>query len=442
MTILLLLVYRLGVVVPTPGVDKEALRAFFEASEGTIVSLFNLFSGGALEQFSIFALGIMPYITASIVFQLLVKAFKPLEEIQKEGELGRRRITQYTRYLTIGLCVVQAAVLARGLESLTDPLGRPLVLDAGWGFRLLTILTLTAGTAFLMWIGERITERGIGNGISLIIFASIVAAVPSAISNTYAALTAGELQAFTFFLLLGLMLAVLIFIVWIERAHRRIPVQYPQRTVGRRVYQGQQTFLPLKLNTAGVIPPIFASSLMFFFPTLAQVTQGMERPGDGAPFSETLWYQIANAINNMAAYMQPGGGYFAYEIVFGVLIVLFAYFYTAITYDPADVADNLKKNGGFVPGIRPGQRTAEYIDRILNRLTFLGSIYLVLICVLPSILSTQFGVPFYFGGTGLLIVVGVALDTAQQMETHMLQRSYEGFFGQGRSLRGPRRRTA
>lgn len=439
-TVLMLLVYRLGVVVPTPGVDKEALAAFFEGAQGTILSLFNLFSGGALEQFSILALGIMPYITASIVFQLLVKVFKPLEEIQKEGELGRRRITQYTRYATIGLCIVQAAVMARGLESLTDPLGRPIVTNPGWGFRAISVVTLTSGTALLMWIGEKITERGIGNGISLIIFAGIVARVPAAISNTYRSVDSGELQPFMLFLLGIFMVGVLIFIIWMERAHRRIPVQYPQRMQGRRMVQGQQSYLPLRLNTAGVIPPIFASSLMFFIPTLAQMTQGMGEAPANAGFLVDAYYSLAHMLNRVASYFQPGGGYYVYEIIYGAMIVLFAYFYTAITFDPFDVADNLRRNGGFVPGIRPGNRTAEYIDRILTRLTFLGAVYLVAVCLLPSLLSTEMGVPFYFGGTGLLIVVGVALDTARQVETLMISRSYEGFFGEGRSLRGASRR--
>ena len=438
-TVLMLLVYRLGVVVPTPGVNKDALAAFFEGAQGTILSMFNLFSGGALEQFSIFALGIMPYITASIVFQLLVKVFPTLGEIQKEGELGRRRITQYTRYSTIALCIVQAAVMARGLESLTDPLGRPIVTNPGWGFRAISIVTLTSGTALLMWIGEKITERGIGNGISLIIFAGIVGSVPAALSNTYSALDAGELQPFTLFLLGIMMLGVLVFIIWMERAHRRIPVQYPQRMQGRRMVQGQQSYLPLRLNTSGVIPPIFASSLMFFIPTIAQMTQGIgEAPEQASGFTQLL-YAAAHMLNRISAYFQPGGGYFVYEIVYGTLIVLFAYFYTAITFDPIDVADNLRRNGGFVPGIRPGHRTAEYIDRILTRLTFIGAVYLVGVCLLPSILATEAGVPFYFGGTGLLIVVGVALDTARQIETHMISRSYEGFFGEGRALRGGRR---
>jgi len=401
MTVLLLVVYRLGVFIPTPGVDKDALAAFFDASKGTIVSLFNLFSGGALEQFSVLALGIMPYITASIIFQLLAKVFPPLEEIQKEGELGRRRINQYTRYATVALCIVQSAVMARGIEALTDPLGRPIVIHPGWGFRLTAMITLTTGAVFLMWLGERITESGIGNGISLLIFAGIVARAPAALSNTYTAVESGEMQPFTLFLLAAMMILVLLFIVWVESAHRRIPVQYPQRVVGRKMYQGQSSFLPLRLNTAGTIPPIFASSLLFFIPTIAQFTQNIPAPAEGAGPGAGLYYQFARFINELGTYFRPGGGYYIYEVVYATLIVIFAFFYTAVTYDPVDVADNLRKNGGFIPGIRPGQRTAEYIDAILSRLTSVGALYLVAICLLPELLSTKAGVPFYFGGTSI-----------------------------------------
>ncbi|MEW6778050.1 MAG: preprotein translocase subunit SecY, partial [Bdellovibrionota bacterium] len=338
---------------------------------------------------------------------------------------------------------VQSVVMASGLESLTDPLGRPLVVHPGWGFRVTTAITLTTGTAFLMWLGERITERGIGNGISLIIFAGIAARVPAALTNTYSAVESGEIQPFSLFLVGGFMIVVLFFIVWFERAHRRIPIQYPQRVMGRRLVQGQSSFLPLRLNTSGVIPPIFASSLLFFIPTIAQFTQEVQAPAEGAPPSEQWYFRFASGLNHIAGYFQPGGGYYVYELLYGVLIVLFAYFYTAVTFDPVDVADNLRKNGGFVPGIRPGQRTAEYIDTILSRLTLIGSLYLVIVCLLPSFLSQGAGVPFYFGGTSLLIVVGVALDTAQQIESHMISRNYEGFFGSKKSLRGqPRRRMA
>ncbi len=416
-TLFILVIYRVGVVIPTPGVRLDAVRSLLKQFEGTLVGMFNMFSGGALSNFSIFTLGIMPYITASIILQLLVKVIKPLEEIQKEGELGRRRITQYTRYLTIGLCAFQGTVIAIGMQKL-DFNGISVVVDPGVGFVLGTVITLTAGTAFIMWLGEQITERGIGNGISLIIFAGIIVRLPSGAANLYNQVIQGQMALYLVIVLVVFMIGVLGFIVFCERAHRRVPIQYPKRVVGRRVTQGQNTHLPLKLNTAGVIPPIFASSVVIFCPTI------LGWAAEKWP-SQTLLTYLADV-------SQPGR--WAYMTIFVALIFFFCFFYTAITYNPDDVADNLKKNGGFVPGIRPGKKTAEYIDKVLSRLTFMGAIYISLICVLPTILTQRYNVPFYFGGTGLLIVVGVAMDTAQQIESHMIARHYDGFFGVG----GPR----
>ncbi len=415
-TLLLLGVYRIGVHVPVPGIDATALASFFNRGQGNILGLIDMFSGGALSRMSVFALGIMPYISASIILQLLTVVVPTLEKLSKEGEQGRKKIIQYTRYGTVLLSVIQGTGIAIGLENMAGPGGASVVLATGWGFRLMTVITLTAGTAFIMWLGEQITERGIGNGISLIIFAGIVAGLPGAIVNTFKLMGAGELHLFLVLLLAVVMVGVVFFIVWVERAHRRIPVQYAKRVVGRKVYGGQSTHLPLKVNTAGVIPPIFASSLLMFPTTVGQ-------------FIDHPWVQT------VVGWLSPGQ--WLHDLIYVVLIFFFCYFYTAVTFNPVDVADNMKKYGGYIPGIRPGQRTAEYIDKVLSRLTFWGALYVSFICVLPTILISRFGVPFYFGGTGLLIVVGVALDTVAQIETHLITRHYEGLMGAKR-FRGRR----
>jgi len=410
LTLGLLIVYRIGVQVPTPGIDAVALASFFAKAKEGLLGLFNLFSGGALERLSVFALGIMPYISASIILQLLTVTIPHLERLSKEGEAGRKKITQYTRYGTVILSIIQGFGIAVGLESMTSPGGAPIVIDPGWGFRLMTVITLTAGTAFIMWLGEQITERGIGNGISLIIFAGIVCRLPAAIANTFRLLSTGEMQIFIAVLLLVFMILVVGFIIFVEQGQRRIPVQYAKRVVGRKMYGGQSTHLPLKINTSGVIPPIFASSIMMFPATIAS-------------FITIPWMQ------DIVAALRPGN--IVYELLFVAMIFFFCYFYTAVTFNPVDVADNMKKQGGYIPGIRPGKKTADYIDRVLTRITLGGAIYVSAVCVLPSILITQFNVPFYFGGTALLIVVGGAIDTVSQIESHMLARHYEGFLKKG-----------
>jgi len=405
-TLALIGVYRIGVHIPTPGIDGVALASFFAKAKGTLLGLVDMFSGGALERLSIFALGIMPYISASIILQLMTVAVPYLERLKKEGEQGRKKITQYTRYGTVILSIIQGLFISIGLENMTAPGGASIVIAPGWSFRLMTVITLTAGTAFIMWLGEQITERGIGNGISLIIFAGIVARMPQAIGNTYRLVSTGEMNLFAVILLFILMIAVVGIIVFVEQGQRRIPVQYAKRIVGRKIYGGQDTYLPLKVNTSGVIPPIFASSIIMFPATIGS-------------FIKVPWVQnISNA-------MSPGS--FIYEILFVGFIFFFCYFYTAVTFNPDDVAENMKKQGGYIPGIRPGKRTSDYIDKILTRITLSGAIYVSIICVLPSLLITQFNVPFYFGGTALLIVVGVAIDTIAQIESHMLSRNYEGF---------------
>jgi preprotein translocase subunit SecY len=406
----LLSVYRVGVHVPTPGIDTIALASFFERAKGTLLGLFDMFSGGALERLSVFALGIMPYISASIILQLLTVVIPHLERLSKEGEQGRKKITQYTRYGTVLLSIIQGFGISVGLESMSSPGGAPVVIHPGWEFRFMTVLTLTAGTAFIMWLGEQITERGIGNGISLIIFAGIIARLPVAIGNTFRLLSTGELGIFAIIILVSLMILVVGIIIFVEQGQRRIPVQYAKRVIGRKMYGGQSTHLPLKINTSGVIPPIFASSIIMFPATLAS-------------FIKIPWMQ------NVAAAMRPGN--IVYELLYVGFIFFFCYFYTAVTFNPVDVADNMKKHGGYIPGIRPGKRTADYIDRVLTRITLGGAIYVSAVCVLPSILISKFSVPFYFGGTALLIVVGVAIDTISQMESHMLARHYEGFLKKG-----------
>ncbi|MGD2001084.1 MAG: preprotein translocase subunit SecY [Desulfobacterales bacterium] len=399
-TMALLVVYRVGVHVPVPGIDSVALAEIFDRAKGTILGIFNMFSGGALERLSVFALGIMPYISASIILQLMTVVIPHLEQLKKEGEQGRKKITQYTRYGTVILSIIQGFGISIGLERMGA------VIVPGWGFRLMSVLTLTAGTAFIMWLGEQITERGIGNGISLIIFAGIVARMPTAISNTFRLVSTGAMSVFPVIVLIVLMVAVIAVIIFVEQGQRRIPVQYAKRVVGRRMYGGQSTHLPLKINMSGVIPPIFASSIMMFPATISS-------------FITVPWIQ------DIVSALRPGNA--VYELCFVGLIFFFCYFYTAVTFNPVDVADNMKKQGGYIPGIRPGKRTADYIDKVLSRITLGGALYVSAICVLPSILITQFNVPFYFGGTALLIVVGVAIDTVAQMESHMLSRHYEGF---------------
>ena len=408
-TAAMLAVYRIGVAVPTPGIDGQALKAFFDAASSTLFGWVNLFSGGALERFSIFALGIMPYISVAIILDLLKIGWPYLDELYKEGEAGRRKISQYTRYGTIGLSLVQGWMIAYSLQSIQAPGGGSVVYHPGLSFILLTIVTVTAGTIFVMWIGEQITERGIGNGISLIIMAGIVARLPSALGTTAQFVREGEMSIFILILILIVAVGVTGGIVYVETGQRRIPIQYARRVVGRRVYGGQSSHLPLKVNTSGVIPPIFASSILVFPATVAT---------------------FVPALKDWAAYLTPGG--MIYNAVYVGLIIFFCYFYTAVTFNPVDVADNLKKYGGFIPGIRPGRFTAEYIDRVLSRITLGGALYVSAVCVLPTLLIQRFNVPFYFGGTALLIVVGVALDTVAQIETHLLTRNYEGFMRRGR----------
>ena len=414
MSFLLLAVYRIGTHVPTPGIDATALSAFFRQAQGSLLGFADLMSGGALNSLSVFALGIMPYISASIILQLLTVVIPHLEKLSKEGESGRRKITQYTRYGTVVLSVIQGFGIAVGLESMSSPTGASIVIDPGWAFRIMTVITLTAGTAFIMWLGEQITERGVGNGISLIIFAGIVARGPQAVVNTFRLLLAGEMGLLIAIFVFLLMLAVIGVIVFMESGQRRIPVQYAKRVVGRKMYGGQTTHLPLKINTAGVIPPIFASSIIMFPATIAN-------------FIPHPW------MKTITDFLKPGS--VVYETLFVAFIIFFCYFYTAVTFNPTDVAENMKKYGGFVPGIRPGKKTAEFIDGVLTRITFGGALYVSAVCVLPSILISYFNVPFYFGGTSLLIVVGVALDTAGQIESHLLARQYEGFLKKGRIVK-------
>jgi preprotein translocase subunit SecY len=409
----MLAVYRLGCAVPTPGIDPDALRQFFEEAGGGIFGLINMFSGGAFEQLSIFALGIMPYISASIIIQLLTVVIPKLEELKKEGEEGRRTITRYTRYGTVGLAIVQGLLLATALENGT--FGLNTVVTPGWSFRIMTVITLTAGTAFIMWLGEQINERGIGNGISLIIFAGIVVAMPAAASNFLQMVQTDQIAPVGGLLLLAFMVAVVAAIVFFERSQRRIPIQYARRVVGRREVAGGMAYFPLRLNSAGVIPPIFASSLLFLPQQITQFS--------GSPLMEDFF----------ADYLAFGT--WPYNLIYAAMVVFFAYFYTGIMINPDDVADNIKRGGGYIPGIRPGKKTAEYIERVLNRITAIGALYLAVVCVLPNLLITRFHVPFYFGGTALLICVGVAMDTVGQIESHLVARNYDSF-AQGSRIRG------
>lgn len=413
-TLGMLAVYRVGCHVPTPGIDAQVLAKFFEGTEGTLLGLVSAFTGGALQQMAVFALGIMPYISASIIMQLLTVVFEPVEKLSKEGEQGRKKITQYTRYGTIVLAIIQGTGIATGLQSMVGPAGEPVVPVPGIAFILMTVITLTAGTAFIMWLGEQITERGIGNGISLIIFAGIVAGTPSAIVNSVRLVDTGAMTVTTVIFILVLMLAVVAAIVFMESARRRVPIHYAKRVVGMRNMGGQASHLPLKINMAGVIPPIFASSIMMFPATIAN-------------FIDAPWVQSVSAV------LSPS--HWIYNLFYVAFIVFFCYFYTAITFNPVNVSENIKNQGGFVPGIRPGKETADYLDTVLGRLTFAGAIYVSLVCVLPTLLINQLNVPFFFGGTSLLIVVGVGMDTASQIEAHLISRSYEGFM-KGVTLKG------
>jgi len=408
-----LAVYRIGCFVPTPGIDGHALATIFEQAKGTLLGVFNMFSGGALERLSVFALGIMPYISASIIFQLLQVLVPSFEALKKEGESGRKKITQYTRYGTILISVVQGFGIAVGLEAMQGPAGEAVVLIPGWGFRIVTVITLTAGTAFLMWLGEQMTEKGIGNGISLIIFAGIVARLPAAITNTFQMLRNGELGPLTIAIILLFMFVVIAFILYMEKGQRRIPISHGRKVVGMTA---SGSHLPLKVNTAGVIPPIFASSLLLFPATLAGL----------------ITYDWMTTLVGLL-----GPDKILYNVIFIILIIFFCFFYTAVTFNPDDIADNLKKSGSYIPGIRPGKSTAEYIDLVLSRITLGGALYVAAVCVIPTLLVARFNVPFYFGGTALLIVVSVGIDTAQQIESHLLAREYEGFMKSGR-IRGRR----
>lgn len=415
-TLLMLAVYRIGVQIPTPGINSEALAMFFAKNSNTIFGMVNMFSGGALERFSIFALGIMPYISASIIFQLLTVVIPQLEALSKEGEAGRRKITQYTRYATVVLSIIQGLFISMGLEGMTAPGSAEMIVsNPGWSFRLMTILTLTSGTAFIMWLGEQVTERGIGNGISLIIFAGIVAAMPAAIVNTVKMVTSGQMMAVFLPVLLVGMVVVVAIIIFFETAQRRIPIQYAKRMVGRQMVGGQQTHLPLKINISGVIPPIFASSIMMFPGTIGQFVD----------------IEIVQAISAQLAWGTP-----LHTLLYVALIVFFCFFYTAVTFNPTDIADNLKKNGGFIPGVRPGKSTSDFIDHVMMRLTVIGAAYVSLVCILPTFLISKANLPFYFGGTALLIVVGVAIDTMSKIESHTVQQNYDGFLkkkkGKGR----------
>ncbi len=405
-TFLLLCCYRIGVHVPIPGVDAAALAAYFKSLSGTLFDMFDMFSGGGLSNVSVFALGVMPYISASIIMQLLQVVSPDIKRMAKEeGQAGRRKITQYTRYLTVLITLVQGLFISIGLESMTSPDGTPIVLNAGWYFRMVTMATFTAGSMLVMWLGEQITERGIGNGISLIIFCGIVVGIPRGIMQSMDLIKSGSMSIFLAVIIVLLMAAVLTAIVFVERAQRRIPISYAKRQIGRKMFGGQNTHLPLRVNTAGVIPPIFASSLLLFPATVGQ-------------FSTNEYVRM------VTDFFAPHG--VLYNVLYVVLIFFFCYFYTAIIIDPKDMAENLKKNGGFVPGIRPGERTQEYIDTVLSRLTLSGAVYISAISLLPMLMIAKFNVPFYFGGTSLLILVGVAMDFMNQVESHMISTQYQG----------------
>ena len=406
----MLAVYRVGCAVVTPGINTNVIRDFFEQMSGTAFGMFNLFSGGALQQMSIFSLGIMPYISATIIFQLLTVVIPQLEQLKKEGEQGQKKINQWSRYATIVLALFQGMLIATALEN--GQFGQGAVMNPGWGFRLMTMITLTTGTAFIMWLGEQVTERGIGNGISLVIFSSIVVAIPSGMFQMFDMIQTDQFSPLQAIFLIGFMLALIAGVVFVERAQRRIPIQHARRVVGKRVTQGGMSYFPLRVNTAGVIPPIFASSLLMIPSTLRQFTESPE---------------LQQAIDQ---YMNPGG--FQYNLVYMGLIIFFCFFYTSIMINPVDVSENIKRFGGYIPGIRPGANTADHIDKVLSRLTFVGAVYVALICIVPVILAGRMNIPFYFGGTALLICVGVSLDTIGQIEAHLVSREYDGFVKGGR----------
>lgn len=406
--LLMLIVFRIGTHIPIPGIDSSALSEFFASQAGNILAFFNTFSGGALENLSIFALGVLPYISASIIMQLMTAVFPYLERLAREGDAGRKKITQYTRYGTILLSIIQGYGIASGIQQMAAPSGAPIVISTldAWSFRLITIITLTAGTAFVMWVGEQINERGIGNGISLIIFAGIVASIPSSLIRTFQLVQVGELVLFVVLVVAAIIVIAMIAVIFMETANRKIPVQYAQRMQGRKMYGGQATHLPLKINASGVIPPIFASSLLAF-------------PATITAFVQTAWVQ------SIGAQLTPER--LLYNVLFVLLIFFFCFFYTAIQFNPIKISEELKSHGGFIPGVRPGKKTAEFLNLVLSRLTFGGATYLSLVCVLPSVLYVFLEVPFFFGGTALLIVVGVALDTSNQIETFLLHQNYDGF---------------
>ena len=418
-TVFVLIVYRLGTYVPIPGIDPQVLEQIFEQNRGGILGMFDMFAGGALSRMTIFALNIMPYISASIIMQLMTTVSDRLAQLKKEGEAGRKKMNQYTRYGTVFLAAIQGYAIAVGLENMTAGAGSA-VIDPGLYFRFTAVITLTGGTVFLMWLGEQITARGVGNGISLIIMAGIVANLPAALAATLELGRTGALSVTFILLLLVMAVSIITLIVFVERAQRRILVQYPKRQVGQRMFGGESSHLPLKLNTAGVIPPIFASSLLLLPMTIANFSVG------GGP-------GIMTSVTAMLGRGQP-----LYLALYGALIAFFCYFYTAVVFNPADTADNLKKYGGFIPGIRPGKNTADYLDFVLTRLTTVGSIYLVLVALLPEVLISRYGVPFYFGGTSLLIVVTVTLDTVMQIQSHLLAHQYEGLIKKSK-LKGNRR---
>ena len=412
----MLAVYRIGCHIPTPGIDGQALAHFFAQSKGNLLGLFDMFTGGALQKLTVFALGIMPYISSSIIFQLLTVVVPAIEKLSKEGESGRRKIIQYTRYGTIVLSFVQGLGIAIGLESMRGPAGELVVPYPGWGFRLMTVLTLTAGTAFLMWLGEQMSEKGLGNGISLIIFAGIVDRIPAAVMTTVRLMKVGQMSLFLLLFVVALMVAVIAAIVYVERGQRRLPIHYAKRVVGLKTYGAQTSHLPLKVNMSGVIPPIFASSIIMFPATIAN-------------FVTVPWMQT------VAQNLMPGK--LVYELFYVAFIVFFCYFYTAVTFNPVDVAENIKKHGGYIPGIRPGKETSDHLDKVLTKLTFAGAIYISLVCVLPSILIAKLNLPFYFGGTALLIAVGVGMDSVAQIESHLITHSYDGFM-KGVRIKGRR----
>ena len=401
-----LAIYRIGVHIPIPGVDANALTEFFQSQGANMFGMFNMFSGGALERFSVFALGVMPYISASIIAQLLTVVVPHLEQLQKEGEAGRKKITQYTRYGTIALAIIQGTMIANTLEGSSFG-GSSLVVTPGFGWKVVTVLSLTAGTAFVMWLGEQITERGVGNGISLIIFAGIVATIPQVITSTYSQYSNAQLDVARILLIIGVCLVVTAGVVFMEQGARQVPIQYAKRQVGKKVYGGQASHLPIRVNAAGVIPPIFASSLLQFPVTI-----------------QSFWPEAAGS--GLFAILFTPGGWF-YNLIYITMIIFFAYFYTSITFKADDIAENLKKHGGFIPGIRPGARTSEFLKKVVNRLTLSGSIYLAAICVFPTVLTGRFNVQFYFGGTSLLIVVGVALETFRQIDAHRQSLRYDAF---------------